>query len=400
MSGPKCTELTVQENLRLVALARAGAWDAVRKGEERIRALITQSARQDEIAVSLSELASVRPREGASPSEIETYAAVLRSEFGRMEREIQRERITRETALMLSKLAEGLKGKITTAEQALARYVSVQPASVENNCTLSVEERRQKLERAIARLSGGISETHMTNLKKLATDALAAPHIGRFESLMLALQVDVQHANEAARESAADAARAAELIAQLRGLEGPEVEEMLRGLESVERREQRLPPDIEGRVASVEQAARARADQRYAAQVIREEFERLGYEIDEGFETMFVAGGRIEISKPSMKDYAARVEAAAGDGRLDVRLVRAGGPAASVSQEQRLRDREAEEAWCVDFAEVLAAARKRKVGHRVTRHVRPGDEAVLVLPEHGEERRGRRTVRLKELRRS
>jgi len=399
MSGPKCTELTVEENLRLVAMARAGAWDAVRKIDERIRVLAA-AAQEDEIGVAILDLTSLRPQENASLTDIEAYAAALRNKFACMEREIERKRITRETSLMLSKLAEGLQGKITTSEEALAGHVPTQPASLENNRTLGVKERRQKVERAMARLSGGISEADRIAIQKLTEDALAASPIGRFEALMLALQVHVQHANEAARESAADAARAAELIAQLRGLEGTDVEEMRRQLEAIEHRELRMTSDVVGRVADVERAARIRADQRYAAHVIREEFERLGYEVEEGFETMFVTSGRVEVSKPSMKDYMARFEVAPAHGHFDVRLVRAGDPAAPVSQEQRQRDREAEEAWCVDFADILAGARKRKVGHRVIRHIRAGAEAMLVVGGDVEERRGRQAVRLKELRRN
>ena len=88
-----------------------------------------------------------------------------------------------------------------------------------------------------------------------------------------------------------------------------------------------------------------------------------------------------------------------GGARLDAHLVREGDASEELSKEQRLRDQEAEEAWCTDFAQVLSSARKRKIGHRVIRHVRPGVEAVEIVAGGIADAKRRRADAVKAVRR-
>ena len=200
-----------------------------------------------------------------------------------------------------------------------------------------------------------------------------------FENLALELQYRVQRANDAARALQAQKERAARLFIGLRGLTGSDVDEITRELRQAEVGEDRLRTNIEERVKAVSQAARRRADRDYAGRVIREEFERLGYEVEEGFQTIFVSGGTINLRKADMKEYSARMRVNAAQERLDFHMVRAGKTSEPPSQERRTRDREVEDQWCGDLAQVMAAIKQKSVQSRITQRIPSGAQPVLVV---------------------
>ncbi len=110
-------------------------------------------------------------------------------------------------------------------------------------------------------------------------------------------------------------------------------------------------------------------------EVLRSEFEALGYEVGEEFATAFTNGGSLLVSRSNASSYAVEVAVSAEESSLDTRLVRVSDNAGPMT-EQRLRDKEAEEAWCRDFAQILAGAGRSKVRARVTRRIAPGAEVV------------------------
>ena len=98
--------------------------------------------------------------------------------------------------------------------------------------------------------------------------------------------------DEAIAPATRDLTRAAELKAGLRGLDGDEVAAALGEIESVERGERTLGPDLEDRVEEAGRKARGRADRSYVALVMREELENLGYRAEEGVRLPAGSGGK------------------------------------------------------------------------------------------------------------
>ena len=199
-------------------------------------------------------------------------------------------------------MADGLGGRLTSAQEALAEHSSGRRATADTTES-SPQASQEKIKRVIERLTPRTDESDRQAIEKFAAEGLRTREAARFDSLIIEMQTRVQMANQTARARDADAARAAELIASIRALDGNDIDRLRNELCAVERRKRRLAPDIFDRLSRAERAARAHADQSYAAEVIREEFERLGYDVQEGFETLFVSGGAVDVRKPGMKEY-------------------------------------------------------------------------------------------------
>lgn len=395
MSGPKCACYDVEENLQLQRFAVAQAWEAAGAIEGQL-AIAERHADVVSRRLGLTTLRRMvpltKPPQDAGLSSIETYIAALRGAVARLEEELRGAVATHETSLMLAAAAKGPVATVASTAEVLAKRTAIAAGSRPGQVAdLDVETRQSRIRTILSRLSPLVEDAEGKEIRSVAAQLVQTTEPGTFEGLELELRRRIQRANEVARKARTEADQAAGLLAQLRGLQGPDVDKVVRELVAVERLQRPFRAELRQRVEALERACRERANREYAAEVVCEELSKLGYEVEEGFATLFVAGGTAQLQKAELKEYAVRMQVTPETGNLDVRLVRQGAADEPSSQGRRLRDREMEEAWCSDFARLLAGMGKRHISSRVVQRVRPGVEPVpIVAPTRSADRRRRR----------
>lgn len=368
MSGPKCSQWEVEENLRRAERARLEALvdaDAVAAEVARLEAAVEVS-RTTLGASKATDVRTpvVRPDRSDTLAEIERHAAALRARRLGLQNE--------EASLAATaKLAE----IVAAASKLQESHAQHRAVSDQNRRNAEIETRLEDARRILARTPAAATAADAESLRLLTVAFVNAPSLGAARGSELELRLLMQNLNEADKTRARDLEQATRLRSELRGLEGPEVESVVLALIEVETGRRRMDSALAVRVSAVAGRARKASDRAYAMNVLRSEFEALGYEVGEEFATAFTHGGSLLVSRSNGSCYAVEVSVSAEESSLDTRLVRVGDNAVPVT-EQRLRDKEAEETWCRDFAQILAGAGRSKVRARVTKRSAPGAEVV------------------------
>ena len=239
-------------------------------------------------------------------------------------------------------------------------------------------QRRINADRILARVPRELGAQEQREVKLRTEAYLFAPSPGIAYGAELELRHFVQRLKDDEKKHAHDISRANQLRSQLRGLPTDEVNGVLKELEDVERGVRRLDDDLETRAAFARDHGRKLSDRMYATEVLRSEFERMGYEVGAEFTTVFIKGGSLLACRANDAGYAVQISIAPSDQAFDTRLVRLK-PSNLSSEQRRVRDKEAEEAWCEDYAKILAGAASKKLRARVTRRLPAGSEPVPVI---------------------
>ena len=239
----------------------------------------------------------------------------------------------------------------------------------------------EKIDRLLDTLAAEASEAERTAIAARAGEAVGATP-GRRTALLAQIALDVQRANAAVEARQQVVRRVEAWREKLLGLGGAEVEELDSALRQVLDDQAALPPDMEQRVAGVVARATAALERDYALEVVVQELQNLGYVVETGFETASREAPQTLLRSPGLDD-GYLVSLSAGSGSLNARVVReadAGSEAeAARSAARRRMDREAETAWCGDFAAALAAAGNRGVSARLTSRSRAGEVPVQTI---------------------
>ena len=239
----------------------------------------------------------------------------------------------------------------------------------------------EKIDRLLDTLAAGASEEERTAIAERAGEAVGATP-GRRTALLAQIALDVQRANAAVEARQQVVRRVEAWREKLLGLGGAEVEELDSALRQVLDGQAALPTDMEQRVAGVAARATAALERDYALEVVVQELKNLGYVVETGFETASREAPQTLLRSPGLDD-GYLVSLSAGSGSLNARVVReadAGSEAeAKRSAARRRMDREAETAWCGDFAAALAAAGNRGVSARLTSRSRAGEVPVQTI---------------------
>ncbi len=228
--------------------------------------------------------------------------------------------------------------------------------------------------RLVDRLSAEVPAADRSGLEELAARIGAEEREGRparAGRMLLELRLGVQRANDRVEEAKVEADRhladaVEDLRERIRGFRGEEVEAISAELDRVERRRAALDDGIADRVEAVVRSGRERDDQRYVGMVMREELERLGYAVEDGFDSIFSDGGRTILRKTDEEELGVVVDV---DGNaIDVEPVRVAASGRQKAGKDVRRDRDLESAWCRDFGEFRRAMAGRgvrlKVGKR------------------------------------
>ncbi len=138
--------------------------------------------------------------------------------------------------------------------------------------------------------------------------------------------------------------------------------------------------------AEREAAEQARAERAYVLDAVRGAFGELGYEVEEGFETLTAQDGTVLLTRDGWPEHAVKLRVDEPN-TLRAALVRTEEPR---SEEDRRRDVEREAEWCAAFE----AARDRLVSKGVASDVRwqldPGEQRLPVEREARQTRKNRR----------
>ena len=320
-----------------------------------------------------------RPAESAQLGEIRAYVVEMKAYCDIVEDALGRANVDAERSALLAEIGSqasesGSEDDLFAARQ--GHVASIDAAAIPGASSRDGEEGEDVAKQETSRVLGGLSEAVSPNerdaLERIAAsfvEAEASKQHGRAKTLLIELRVGVQQANESAALASDEAAQEAERVAvlkeKLRGLEGSDVREIVDEIARMEREEAPLTVAFAVRAKQVGRAARERADRAYAAEVMREELERLGYEVGGDFESVFVAGGEKLVRKPRAGDYGVVVEVYGA--QVHVEPVRIGQPFAERPRRAQPEDLEAGKACCQDFRRMRAAMKERGVTNKVSR---------------------------------
>ncbi|MCW2885372.1 MAG: hypothetical protein JWL58_2234 [Streptosporangiaceae bacterium] len=205
----------------------------------------------------------------------------------------------------------------------------------------------ETLARVVARLLPDATAAEISSVGEAAAQLATARTAGEVEGLLTEVRIRVQAANQRTAERRAEAARLA---------------------------------------AEEEAAAQAEDERRYLLDSVTAAFGELGYEVDQGFETLTAQDGTVTLTRDGWSQHAVRMkvehaEHSAGPSShatLRAALVRTQAPR---NEEERRIDVEREQEWCATFE----AARARMAGSGIHSDVRwrldPGEQQLPVAPE-------------------
>lgn len=404
------TEKRLDHAIATTRRAIAQAWDAARELRERYGSLsgrIEEAVRLygESVRTSPTGLPE-RPADGCGRAEIEDHVRALRGLCGDYERRLeeaiaaakQRANVAAERSALLAEMGSHA-WEIGSADDLFGvrrRGVGSGAGAVSPGASSrGSADAAQESARVLGELSEAVSPNQRDALERIAASVVEAEtrrEHGRVKTLMIELRLGVQQANEsvarapdegAAREAerlaVLEAERVAVLKEMLRGLEGSDVRELAEEIARMEREEVFLTDEVAAHAEQVSRGARERADRAYAAQVMREELEHLGYAVGEDFESLFVAGGEMLVRKPRAGDYGVAVEV---DGaQVHVEPVRIGQAPVERPRRAQPEDLEAGKACCQDFRTMRTAMKARGVTNRVSRIDSVGSQPLRIAGE-------------------
>ncbi|MCW2918322.1 MAG: hypothetical protein JWN52_6390 [Actinomycetia bacterium] len=197
---------------------------------------------------------------------------------------------------------------------------------------------RETLARVVARLLPDATTAEISSVSEAATQLATARTAGETEGLLTEVRIRVQAANQRTAERRAQAARLA---------------------------------------AEEEAAAQAADERRYVLDSVTAAFGELGYEVDQGFETLTAQDGTVTLTRDGWPQHAVRMRIEDG-ATLRAALVRTQAPR---SEEERRVDVEREREWCATFEAARARLADAGIHSDVRWRLDPGEQQLPVAPE-------------------
>jgi hypothetical protein len=195
------------------------------------------------------------------------------------------------------------------------------------------------------------------------------------EGLLTELRIRIQRANERTRERRDDRAAAARFLREL--ADHPAAPTVIDPLHKVAEGIRPFDDNLRAEAIRLLAETQDRAERGYVATALRDAFGELGYEVDEGFETLTAQNGEAVLTRGDWPQHAVKMRI--DDGR-QVRMALLRTEPAD-SDEQRRLDVEREEQWCASFE----AARERLAVAGVRADVRwrvePGQHRLPVTAQ-------------------
>jgi hypothetical protein len=229
--------------------------------------------------------------------------------------------------------------------------------------------------RVLARLLPDTTDEDRRAVTEAAEQVAAASTRSEAESRLTEVRIRIQQANERSRRRRDDRAAAARFLRELETHSG--AADVRARLGDVTRDARPFDEGLRAEAVRLVEDAQRRAEHHYVAATLRAAFEELGYEVDEGFETLTAEEGEAVLTRGDWAQHAVKVRV---DDARQVRMALLRTEPAE-SDDQRRLDIEREEQWCASFdaaRERLAAA---GIHADVRRRVEPGEQRLPVMQQ-------------------
>ncbi|MBO3750631.1 hypothetical protein J5X84_31525 [Streptosporangiaceae bacterium NEAU-GS5] len=240
--------------------------------------------------------------------------------------------------------------------------------------TPTLTELTESLARVLGRLSAHVTAEDRAEIRAAAQRMADAANLAEARTRLVDVRHRVQSANQAAAGARSGAVEAARLLQALqRDLPGTGQaghETLLADLADVVAGRRRLTAGLRAEAHTVCAAVVAAADELLVRQSLLGALSELGYQVDEGFETL----NSVRLVKDGWDQHAVTLALAEG-GRVRSAVVRtAGAPAQSAV----VSDKEVEQTWCDSFEQARERLAEQGVETAVERLVPPGTRPAPV----------------------
>ncbi|MDN3352631.1 response regulator receiver protein [Actinomadura sp. DC4] len=226
--------------------------------------------------------------------------------------------------------------------------------------------------RVLARLLPDITDDDRRAVTEAAEQAAAATTQGEAESRLTEVRIRIQKANERARGGRDDRAAAARFLRELAA--HPDAETVRARLGEIADGTRPFDADLRAEAVRLVADLQREAEHRYVTAAIQEAFEELGYEVDEGFETLTANDGEAVLTRGDWTQHAIKIRVE------DARQVRMAllRTEPGESADQRRLDVEREEQWCASFEAARARLDAAGIHADVRWRVEPGEQRLPV----------------------
>ncbi|GAA0356777.1 response regulator receiver protein [Actinoallomurus spadix] len=228
------------------------------------------------------------------------------------------------------------------------------------------------LKRVLARLLPDAAEADRASVTQAAEVVMAAATPTEADGLLSEVRLRIQKANERTRERRNDRAAAARFILEL--ADHPSNLTVIDALRAVTEGTRPFDDALRAEAARLLVEAQEGSEREYIAAALREAFGGLGYEIDEGFETLTARNGEAVITRGDWPQHEVKVRI---DGGRQVRMALLRTEPAEGDEQRRL-DVEREEQWCASFEVARERLATAGVKADVRWRIEPGQQRLPV----------------------
>lgn len=129
-----------------------------------------------------------------------------------------------------------------------------------------------------------------------------------------------------------------------------------------------------------------RANDIRMGEIIKTAFNELGYETEEGFETVLIVSNKFFMDKPALKNYRVQVISNSARSMVQLEVVRLAAPGRAhdeSSPSQRVRDAEIQTEFCADYEKALEKIARKGVLAKHKMRKKPGEVLIKKVPAEG-----------------
>jgi hypothetical protein len=242
------------------------------------------------------------------------------------------------------------------------------------------------LARVLARLLPDTTDEDRRAVTEAAEQAATASTQGEAESRLTEVRLRIQHANEHARERRDGRSAAARFLRELQA--HPSAAGVRVRLAEVTADTRPFDEDLRAEAVRLVEDLQRRAEHEYVTATLRTAFEDLGYEVDDGFETLTADEGEVVLTRGDWTQHAVKFRV---DDARQVRMALLRTEPAE-SDDQRRLDVEREEQWCASFDAARERLAEAGIHADVRWRVEPGEQRLPVMGR----RRSRQQSRVRE----
>ena len=121
-------------------------------------------------------------------------------------------------------------------------------------------------------------------------------------------------------------------------------------------------------------------------EIIKAAFDELGYETQDGFDTVLIRNGKFFMDKPALKNYRVQVVSNSAGSMLQLEVVRLAAPGREQNESsasQQVRDAEIQTEFCADYEKAVEKIARKGVlvKHKIRK--KPGEVLIKKVPAEG-----------------